>query len=92
MTATVTWYPEGNLGEAGIDTLPAGAVLGQQGREPWVWVIAPDSMEVEKRTVKVGSLVNQNRIQILEGVQQGELVASAGVHHLASGMKVRQYP
>ncbi len=90
MTATVTWRPAGAFG-AVSNTVPTAAVVGQQGRKPWVWVVDEQSMTVSRREVEVGSIVGQNQIQLLEGLESGELIAAAGVHHLAEGMKVTEY-
>ncbi len=90
MTASVIWDPP-ETAVATEPTLPAVAVLGQAGREPWVWVVDGDSMRVSRRPVRIGALVNKDQIQVLGGLEGGELVAAAGAHHLSVGMKVRQY-
>ena len=41
--------------------------------------------------MKIGALVHKDRIQVLGGLEGGELVAAAGAHHLSEGMKVRRY-
>lgn len=91
MTATVHYYPPEARAGRGDTTLPAVAVLGQPDREPWVWVIDADTMVVSKRPVKVGAIVAGERIRIESGLEPGETIASAGAHHLAEGMKVREY-
>ena len=66
-------------------------MLGQAGREPWVWVVDGDSMRVSRRQVTVGGLVQRDQIQVLGGLEAGERVAAAGAHHLSEGMKVREF-
>ncbi len=90
MTASVTWNLPRSAGAA-QRTLPVVSVLGQPGREPWVWVVDGDSMRVSRRPVTVGSLTQRDQIQVLGGLEAGERVASAGAHHLSEGMKVREY-
>ncbi len=90
MTASVTWYRPPRAG-ASDQTVPAIAVLGQEGRAPWVWVIDRDTMRVSRRPVEIGAIVQSDRIEVRGGLQPGELIASAGVHHLAEGMKVREF-
>jgi RND family efflux transporter MFP subunit len=90
MTATVKWSPGGSLASR-ANTLPSTAVVGQAGRSPWVWVVDAQAMTVTRREVEVGSIVDQNQIQIVSGLESGDVVATAGVHHLVEGMKVREY-
>ncbi len=90
MTASVTWNPPRRT-RAARRTLPVVAVLGQAGRQPWVWVVDGDSMRVSRRQVTVGALLQRDQIQVLGGLEAGERVASAGAHHLSEGMKVREY-
>jgi RND family efflux transporter MFP subunit len=53
-----------------------------------VWIVDPDSMRTSRRDVKVGSLTGQN-IAILEGLEAGDLIVSAGVIAVQEGMWVR---
>ncbi len=90
MTATVEWVPPARPG--GPDrTVPAAAVLGAPGKTPWVFVLDPDAMTVSRREISVGSLVADARIEIESGLEPGERIASAGVHHLRDGQAVRLY-
>ncbi len=92
MTATVTWVPPKVKADARIDpTLPAIAVVGQEGREPWVWLVDRSSMTVSRHPVQVGALVKRDRIEIRGGLEPGQVVAVAGVNHLSEGMKIRAY-
>jgi len=53
-----------------------------------VWIVDPDSMRTSRRDVKVGPLTGQN-IAILEGLEPGELIVSAGVNAVQEGMWIR---
>jgi multidrug efflux pump subunit AcrA (membrane-fusion protein) len=53
-----------------------------------VWIVDPDSMRATRRDVKVGPLTGQN-IAILEGLEAGDLIVSAGVNAVQEGMWIR---
>ncbi|MDJ0847557.1 MAG: efflux RND transporter periplasmic adaptor subunit [Myxococcota bacterium] len=90
MTSTVTWHPSGEFA-ARSNTVPTSALVGRQGTKPWVWVLDEADMTVSRREVEVGSIVSQNQIQLVSGLESGEVIAAAGVHHLTEGMKVAEY-
>ena len=54
----------------------------------YVWVIDDKTKKVSKREVKTGKLL-ESGIEVLEGIQPGEWVATAGVHYLKEGQQVR---
>lgn len=82
MTASVSV-----LGTAGHGTvyIPLTA-LYQTGDTPNVWVIQEGAAIL--RPVKVGSF-GEGRIQVLEGLQEGDVIVTAGVQKLREGQKVR---
>ncbi len=55
-----------------------------------VWVVNLDNMKVASREVETGALVD-NRIRIVSGLNAGESVVGAGVHHLEDGQDVRLF-
>lgn len=65
--------------------IPLAAVY-QTGNQPHVWVITNGAVNL--RTVKLG-VFGSDKVQVLEGLQQGDLVVTAGVHKLREGQKVR---
>ena len=69
--------------------VPASAVFTPDDqKQSYVWIIDKASGTVASRKVTLGSLVN-NGIEIKSGLQAGEWVATAGVHSLKEGQKVR---
>jgi len=60
----------------------------QQGKEPAVWVIDPACGAVALRPVVVSRWRDDTAL-IASGVQDGEIVATAGVHKLEQGQKVK---
>lgn len=53
-----------------------------------VWVVDPDTMRATRHEVRVGQL-SGDRIAILEGLEEGEMIISAGVNGVQEGMLVR---
>lgn len=65
--------------------IPLAAIF-QTGDTPNVWVIQ-DGI-VNSRPIKVGAF-GDNKVQVLEGLQDGEVIATGGVQKLREGQKVR---
>ena len=90
MAAEVTFSIEGRPGTAGV-LVPPQAV-GQDRRDRYVYVLVQsgrgDIATAERRTVETGALTAEG-LEILEGVGEGEYVATAGLRTLASGQQVR---
>lgn len=72
---------------AGDDKLVKSEV-GTVEPESSVWVLNEQTSTVERRSVKVGVFVN-DQAQILEGLQGGEKIVSAGARFLTDGQQVR---
>jgi RND family efflux transporter MFP subunit len=94
MSATVIADLSGLFsGETAVTLVPIEAVFSAED-EPLdaerrqVWVVDPESMRTSRRDVKVGPLTGQT-IAILEGLDAGELIISAGVNAVQEGMWVR---
>ncbi len=85
MTTTVTFrYSEDSTGGYSV---PVSAVL-DEGGQTFVWKVGQD-MTVRKSPVSVG-LMSGDRIMITEGLQEGDRIATAGVHYLREGQKVKE--
>ena len=92
MTGTVTLYePQSEKGSGAGYAVPIDAVpIDGQGKYH-VWLIRTESdgtHSVHRVDVKVGDMVHDD-ILILEGVKQGDRIATAGVHLLREGQQVR---
>lgn len=68
--------------------IPLTAVLNEGEGSNSVWEIDPDAMTAAKIPVTIGPLTG-GEVVVTEGIEQGMLIATAGVHHLREGMKVR---
>jgi RND family efflux transporter MFP subunit len=67
--------------------IPAGALFGEPvGNVSKVWVVQQDNT-VSSREVSVGR-VTAGGVQVLQGLQVGDLIATAGIHTLSEGQEV----
>jgi multidrug efflux system membrane fusion protein len=82
MTASVTME---NSSSTQAVYIPLAAIF-QTGDTPNVWVIKDGAVSL--RPIKVGSF-GDGKIQIIEGLQDGEVIVTAGVQKLREGQKVR---
>ncbi len=87
MTATVTatYRPASILGDRLL--VPISAVAKRSDGEQVVWIVAADG-RVSPGPVKVGA-VSGGQIEVTEGLQAGDRIATAGVSFLREGMQVR---
>ncbi|MEQ8315827.1 MAG: efflux RND transporter periplasmic adaptor subunit [Phycisphaerales bacterium] len=88
MTAEVTWSRPSLDASSGV-LVPASALFATPNGDTHVWVINRDSMIVSKRHVRQGGIAEGAMATILDGLEPGEMVASAGVNHLDDGVTVR---
>ena len=91
MTATVTVDMTGLRELFKGSLLPLTAVTANAALEPIIWVVDEKSGTVHSRKVKLGELKGA-RVDVLEGVEDGMRVVTAGTPYLAEGMKVRLLP
>lgn len=68
--------------------LPPTALLPGEGKRSYVFVYQPESQRLEKREVIVENLFN-NEVIVSEGINAGELIATAGVSFLYDQQEVR---
>ena len=69
--------------------VPETAVLTKEdAAKTFVWVIDGNAETVAIREVQIGSLGNQG-LEIVDGLQPGERIVTAGVNYLKEGQKVR---
>ncbi len=90
MSATIHIAIRGDAGDGGQGWVPAGAVFSEDGQTPAVWVLDGAAMRVRRAAVQTGVL-RGDQIQILAGLEPGDVVAASGVHALYEGQPVRPY-
>ena len=71
--------------------MPVSAVVGDYKLDPQVWTVDEASMTVSPQPVKVGRLLGDG-IEVLEGLEPGARVVTAGTPFLVEGMQVRLMP
>jgi RND family efflux transporter MFP subunit len=91
MTATVTVDLSGFVDEGVAFTVPVSAVVGDYKLDPRVWTVDEASMTVSPRPVKVGRLVGDG-VEVLDGLEPGARVVTAGTPFLVEGMQVTLMP
>ncbi len=86
MTATVnlTYRRADILGNRIL--VPISALFKQDTGEQVVWILGPNQQAL-RRPVKVGSVLG-SQIEVIEGLNPGDRIATAGVSFLREGMKV----
>lgn len=67
--------------------VPLTAIF-QQGKDPAVWVVDPATAAVSLRPVTISRWRDETAL-IASGVRNGEIIATAGVHKLEAGQKVK---
>ncbi len=73
-----------------VANVPLSAIF-QRGTQPAVWVIDKETATVDLRPVAIARW-RDDTAAIVSGVKEGELIATAGVHKLEPGQKVRLLP
>lgn len=71
--------------------IPETAVFSPDENKTYVWIVDEKAKKVSQREVKTGKLLGSG-ITVLEGIQPGEWIATAGVHYLKEGQQVRILP
>jgi hypothetical protein len=87
MTANVSLEKSYFQGEKAGHQIPFTAVFVDDKGDKCVWKVGKD-MKVHSAKVTVGSVSGDDAI-ITSGVENGDVVVTAGVHSLSEGMKVR---
>lgn len=87
MTATLGFERPDNTPVAEV---PLSSIF-QRGTQPAVWVVDRTSGTVELRPVTIARW-RDDTAAISSGVEDGELIATAGVHKLETGQKVKPLP
>ncbi|CAN5888867.1 efflux RND transporter periplasmic adaptor subunit [soil metagenome] len=70
-----------------VAEVPLSAIF-QRGTQPAVWVVDRENGTVELRPVTIGRW-RDDTAAITSGVKDGEIIATAGVHKLEAGQKVK---
>ena len=92
MAGTVTGEPDQatleRLQSSGIRVPPSALFDDAAGEKKYVWVVDAASQTVSRREVEVGA-AGTGGVSVLSGLEPGEVIATAGVHYLQDGQKVK---
>ena len=91
MTATATADFSAFEAEAAVFAVPVSAVVGDYKLDPRVWAVDKQSMAVKPLPVKVGRMLGDS-IEVLDGLEPGSRIVTAGTPFLVEGMKVSLMP
>lgn len=69
-------------------TVPQTALCHRPTVGDYVYVIDQQTQKAEQRMVTVGNLLPQNRISIVDGLKENEMVAVSGLRFLSDGITV----
>ena len=76
--------------EANIVYIPFHSIFSAGNEElPSVWVVDKSSMTVTKKNITVGEMVLQDYVQVLSGLNSGEIIVTAGVSQLQESQKIK---
>ncbi len=70
--------------------LPSTASFADADGNANVWVVDPGTMQVSRKAVTLGNLTGES-VEVVTGLDNGDLVAVSGVSQLRDGMQVRRY-
>jgi len=88
MTANLTvMLPDFKSGGQAFFEVPASAVFTDNNNQPMVWLVDPNNLTVKQRPVKISRL-SDIHIRVLEGLQPGDRIITAGVHFLQPGDEI----
>jgi len=101
MTAGVTFRPTDPLGEETVYLIPisavaievglaAGSMVDPQDKSAPVFVFDEDDGTLQVRTVRIGD-IRGNYLEVIDGLQEGDRIVSAGVPFLREGQTVEEW-
>lgn len=69
-------------------TIPLTAIFGNVTNETFVWLYTEETQLVSKKQVVLGEM-DGDKIEIISGLHNNQIIITAGVNYLVEGMKVR---
>lgn len=86
-------YATGEVVRPGQDTVqiivPLSSIFSStDSKSTYVWLYNANTQTVKRQEVKKGTVLDQG-VSIVQGLEAGDWIATAGVHYLTEGQKVR---
>lgn len=69
-------------------SIPQSALCHRPAEGDYVWVVEKGSSQVKRRNVKVGDLLPNGRVAVIEGLDEDETIATSGLRFLSDGMEI----
>lgn len=76
-----------HVGEGEVIRVPATALIESNG-QPAVWLVDPKEQTVAQHPIGVSNF-GTSTVEVAQGLSEGDIVVTAGVHALRPGQKVR---
>ena len=83
-----------NIDNDSTDTkveIPSSAIIEDKGTTK-VFVFDPKNETVKSRNVTVRRLHRNGMAEVTSGLEDGETIVTAGVHHISDGQKAKPMP
>jgi RND family efflux transporter MFP subunit len=77
--------------EEAIYEIPVSAMFEIDGK-PHVWVFTSEDTPLKSKPVVVNKMKRDGYIIITQGIQEGDMIVTSGVHSIREGMKVKPLP
>jgi len=76
--------------ESNVVYVPYQSILSSgEDKLPTVWVVDKSSMTVSKRLIKTSKMFIRDYIEVVEGLNSGEIIVTAGVGQLLENQKIK---
>lgn len=69
--------------------IPQSALCNNPNDDEYVWIVNSQTQTVSKRAVKIGDILANGNISIINGLKAGELVATSGLRFLSNGTAIK---
>lgn len=76
------------LADSDFTSIPMAALASQANGDPFVWLVESEASTVSKQTVVLGESMGE-RVVVVDGLDAGDVVVSAGTGQLHEGMLVQ---
>ena len=88
---TMVYVSYDNEASDGRVYIPSSAIVEDKG-QTHVFVYDPKSETVKSRNISVERLHRNGTAEVTSGLEDGETIVTAGVHHITDGMKAKPMP
>lgn len=90
MNATVWFKDPSTINNRGFNMRVPLTAISTENDQKFVWLVNESTMNVSRRNIVVEVGVGKS-LNLISGLQQGDLIVASGVSYLSEGMKVRPW-